>query len=141
MARLGTVLDGWPFVYQYPSDVLNINKILHRVEDANLYAPSVEWDVFNVNGVSIIASHTEFARIDCSVKVSDLNMFDSNALIALSYLLAASIGNAIVGGEEAVKLKSANLTMYTTHLNASAGLNKAQSYSPTKESDFVSVRA
>lgn len=151
----------WRYVYQYPSDCLNINRAIldyelyssdttdtgaYRVYEryANLLPPDLDrqipYEVMNVDGEKIIVANDQNLRIEYQKKVEDVNLFDPIFTQALSWLLASELAVTIVGAELGRALRADALQVYNGYLQSAVANNQNEQYNETPDSEFISVR-
>lgn len=154
-ALLVDTVFNWKYAYQYPADCLHINRLvlnvelfstamLHRFDAYDVTLPDirkqVDYDVFNINGNRVITSNEAELRIDYRSRVTDPNLFDSQFIMALSWLMAAELAVPVVGAETGRAFRKDALSMYSSLISAAAASNGNQRYSAPVESEFVTAR-
>lgn len=139
LAALSVVVPDFEYTYQYPSDTIHINRVMRPGEERTV-SNKVWYQVFNVNSVKVIATHEPDLLMEHRVRVTDLNLYDVNAIKALSHLLASNIVTDIIGGEFAAGMVKTHLQLYTMYAGQSATLAEAQQYKARKPSRFISIR-
>ena len=87
-------VDGWLYLYSYPSNCANIRKIYS--EDYNRFEDE-EFDVFNVGGVQCIACNLPSARAEYTAVVVDTTLFDPLFEGCLVYALASELAIPLTG--------------------------------------------
>ena len=149
----------WNYSYQYPSDCLNIDRLVLNIEevdgDQDVYAARlnslglslpdlrkpVEYEIYNVDGVKIIAANEAELRIKYTKKVSDPNFFSTQFVLALANLLGSMVAVPIVGVEKGRPLKDEALQLYNRYINAAKANNENEQYRVKPDSDMVNVRS
>lgn len=165
-----TLLDGvkvfnWRFAYQYPTDILKLNRLVINFEyieefsqgvtprellygdridrvyplRANLRA-QVEHEIHNNGFTKMIVCNEPDLRADVILRVEDTNLFDPQVTLALSHLLASYLSTPIVGGEAGLQYKQANLGMYSSYIAAALANDNNEQYHAAPESDFITER-
>lgn len=155
---VGNVFN-WIYSYQYPSDCLQIEKLILNFEQyqqdssglavrprdiEQLYSPDLEAQVkykrFNVAGNRVIAANEAGLRVEYRARVTDPNLFSTSFTQALGHLLASTIAITIVGAELGRALQADHFKLSQFHMNQAMadGLNEA--YTEAPESDFITVR-
>jgi hypothetical protein len=159
LAVLSDDLFNWAYTYQYPSDCLQINRLMINFEevgqggdaffsrflDRGLPQPNlrqqVKYEILNVDGNRVIGANESELRIDYRAKITDPNLFDSQFIMVISHLLSSEVAIPIVGTEKGRQLRSDELTIYKEFLKAAVASNLNEQYHPPSDSEFVSIRA
>lgn len=158
LALLTDELFNWANVYQYPSDCLQINRLLlnfEEVESGNalsnwyydpaLLAPNpdrqVKYQIYNTDDNRVIGANETELRIDYRAKITDPNLFDSQFVIMFSYLLSSELAIPIVGGKLGREFRADSLKIYQQYYDAAVASNENEQYIPPAESDFVTIRS
>lgn len=148
----------WVYSYQYPDDCLFINRLIlnyeafsstsgavrpRHIED--IYHPDLEARVPHtmvvVSNKKVIASNDPELRVSYRSRITDPNFFDEVFIQALVYLLASELAVPIVGGETGRALRQENFAIYQTYINNASALNNNEvSFSPPRDSDFITAR-
>lgn len=163
LALTTTEIYNWQFAYSYPSDCLQINRLVGESEaldtNAAVYAypysyypfnydlirqeltrRKIPYEIFNFEGTKLIASNDQNLYIEYIVKVTDPNLFTEDFILALSHLLASEIAIPIVGVENGRQLRSDSLTMYKEYINAAAVNDINEGQIDESPSDYELVR-
>ncbi len=158
LAVLTDELFNWAYVYQYPSDCLNINRVMLNIEEVNpgtsdtvsRYAredlprinlrSQVEYQIYNIDGNRVIASNDADLRIDYRAMVEDPNLFDTIFTIALSHLLSSYLAIPLVGTEQGMALQGRQLQLYQATIDAAGAADGNEQYITHADSDFINVR-
>ena len=151
-------LFNWAYVYQYPSECLKINRLLLNFEevqagdstiasrfyDRGLPIPDmdaqVEYKIYNIDGNKVIASNETELRVDYVTRVTDVNLFDNQFILGLSHLLAAELAVPLVGVKEGRQMKSDEYQLYQAFINSAVAADMNEQYTPTPDSEFITVR-
>jgi len=159
LAVLADDLFNWAYTYQYPSDCLQINRLMINFEevgqggdaffsrflDRGLPQPNlrqqVKYEILNVDGNRVVGANESELRIDYRAKITDPNLFDSQFVMVISHLLSSEISIPIVGTEKGRQLRSDSLVIYKELLKAAVASNLNEQYHPPSDSEFVSIRA
>lgn len=134
----GETLDGWEYVYMYPSNCLNPLKI--KDEDGS--APDVPY-VFKVQQSSSgasksIATDVVNAKLEYTAKISDEAMFDSSFVEALSYKLAAMLAQPLTKN---TTLAGNMFTLYQSVMLKAKSVNKNEgNYKSEPTSSYIDAR-
>ena len=155
---LTTELFNWVFAYQYPSDSFRINRLVLNLEEisqdslglaSRLRDPSlprvnlkqqVEYEILNVDGNRVIGANESELRADYNVRVTDPNLFDSEFVMTLSYLLGSALAIPVVGGKEGRGLRSDAFQIYQQYLAAAMASDQNEQFHPPADSEYVTVR-
>jgi len=160
LALLTDDLFNWIYTYQYPSDCLQINRLIINFEavssdnttsavasrfyDPGLplpnLTPQVEYELQNIDGNRVIATNERDARISYRAKITDPNLFDSEFVLMFSYLLGSFLAIPIVGAKTGRELRSDNFQIYQSMLASAIASDLNEQFHPTPDSDYVSIR-
>lgn len=159
LAQLSLDVFNWAYAYQYPSDCLNIRKLILNIENINqgtgdtvsryrrplesqlsLDTYAVQYEVQNEGGNKIIVANDAELRAEYTLRVEDPNLYDSQFIMALSHLLAAELAIPLVGAELGRQLKSDNLQLYGNYINSAVANNMNEQHQNTPDSEFITVR-
>ena len=148
----------WAYAYQYPSDCLDIVRLIPNFEEveqgnAYIYSPyrdpdlrqpnlhlAVEYQVQNIGGDRVIASNTTEARIEYIVRVEDPNLYGPQFILAQSHLMASALAIPLVGGEQGLTMQARNLQIYQQYVDATVASNYNEQYTDVPDSEFITVR-
>lgn len=129
----------WAYSYRYPSDCLNLRRILSGVRNDNRQS-IIPFRVGQDDTGALIYTDAEDAEMEYTVRVTDTARFSPNFSIALSYLLASYIVPMIVGSDR-FKMIPGLLQLYDAELrNAQAGALNEQQDEQLPESEFIRAR-
>lgn len=158
LAETTDELFNWARVYQYPSDCLQINRLvlnIREVESGGELVASrlrvqgfpipdlndqVKYELFNIDDNRVIAANEKELRADYRARISDPNLFDSQFTQALVYLLSSQLAIPIAGGDVGRQLRSDNLAIYQQYLEAALASDLNEQHTPVSDSDFITVR-
>ena len=157
LSPLTAAVFTWAYTYAYPVDCLKILRLVPSFEqvssttsgsavsrrlDNDLRDVRVEipYEVFMVDGVKVIATNDTELRIDYAAKTTDPNLFSDDFTLALSHLLAAEMAIPLIGAETGRQLRSDEMTLYQSYLNAAIANDLNDSYHVDPESEYVTVR-
>lgn len=160
LAVLSDTLFNWAFVYQYPADCLHINKLLPNytsISPSGISSPTaarlydhghpqpdltikIPYQIYNVDNGRVIASNDGELRADYRSRVTNPNLFSSQFVMALSYLLAAELAIPIVGVEKGRALRGDNLSIYEQYLGAAIASDGNEQHRPVNDSEFITIR-
>lgn len=149
----------WSYVYSYPSDCLQINRLVGAQEDLSTADASVisrladsgllvtndlrakiPYEIFNVDGTKTICANDSDLRIDYTKQITDPNQYTHLFILALSHLLAAEIAIPIVGAETGMKFREDSLTMYKSYIAEAIINDLNEEYSQPAISEFETIR-
>lgn len=147
----------WVYVYQYPSSCLHVNRLILNYEEftandgayrarhiEDIYTPDlgrqVKYRKMNVDGSLVIVANEPDLRIDYRSRVTNPNLFDPTFILALSHLLAAELAMAITGGDTGRKLRSDELQIYQSYIDAAVASDLNESYDESVDSEFITIR-
>ena len=88
-------VDGWTYLYSYPSNCAKIRKI-YSAENYDLF-DDAEYEIFNVDGTQSVACNLESARAEYTAIVVDTTMFDPMFEGCLVYALASELAIPMTG--------------------------------------------
>lgn len=131
--------EEWLFEYRYPSDCLDIRKILN----SNYNESRQEREPYIISkdgsGKTILANKS-LASVEYTMDVTDTAFFPSDFILALSFRLAAYIAPRLTKGDP-FKLGEKMAALYDLELNRakSNGLNEQQDYE-VPQSEFIRGR-
>ena len=142
------------YAYQYPSDCLKVKRLILNWEtvnrtDSQFYGNNlpiintqapVPYQVFNDDGNRVIGANYAELRAEYTVQVTDTNLFSTQFILALSHLLAAELAIPVVGVNEGRKLKSDSMQQYNAHIRAACAAMMNEQFTPTPDSEFITVR-
>lgn len=121
------------------------SEVASRFHDRGLPRPNlnqqVKYEILNVDENKVIAANESELRVDYRAKVTDPNLFDSQFVMTLSYLLAAELAIPIVGADQGRALRSDSLTIYQQYLEAAVASNLNEQYHEPIDSEFVTIRS
>ena len=138
LALLTDVVPGWGYVYQYPQDVLLIDRLI--ADPVIPTGVSIPYQVMNVNDNLVIVTQTPCASIKFRSKVTNTSLFPANFVSALAHLLAANLAISLVSGAIGAQLRSTELQLYNQIIQAAMANNANQQDSVVAESEFITVR-
>lgn len=159
LALLTDDLFNWAYAYQYPTDCLRINRLLINFEEiesggseviskyynAEYPVPNLnlqtKYELINVDGNMVIAANEPDLRIDYVARVTDPKKFDSQFVMALSYLMASELAIPMVGPEKGRPLRAESLRLYTSYIDEATASNLNEQYRPIADSEFVTIRS
>ncbi len=156
----------WAYSYQYPADLLRINRLVLNYEFIDQETPGitfanrlyprtgygyertfrpnlrqqVEYEIVNVDGNKVIASNWDELRVDGGIRVDDPNLFDPQFYLALGHLISSFLALPIVGPETGRQLRADNLTIYETYINEAIAMNANEQFQYPADSELVTVR-
>jgi len=156
LALLTDELFNWAYVYQYPADCIQINRLMlnwEEVESGNNRSrlqgdqfikvnlkQQIDYKIYNIDGNKVIASNESDLRADYTAEVTDPNLFDTQFIVTLSKLLAAELAIPLVGVDKGRQLRSDSYGIYQSYLNAAIASNENEQYTQTPDSEFVNIR-
>ena len=163
LALLTDEIFNWVFAYQYPSDCMQINRLVGSFEeltsdgvaavsqsrslllDNQLRSQDelrgqLPYEIFNIDDNRVIAANEPDLRIDYRAEITDPNLFSPPFILAFSHLLAAEIAIPIVGGEVGMKLRIDSFQLYRQYLAGAMASDMNEQYHPPTESEFVITR-
>lgn len=118
--------DEWDFSYRYPTDAVNIRRVLSGVRNDTSSTRVPFRVMYDVSG-PVIYSDEESGEIEYTVRVTNVNHYPPDFVMALSLRLAAYIAPRVTGGDP-FKLGERAMRLYQVEIaraEASA-VNEAQ---------------
>lgn len=88
----------WGYSYAYPSDCLNIRRILSGTRD-DTKDTEVKFKIYGDNDAKILYTDQKAAEAEYTVRIIDPARWSADFAMALSFLLAAYIAARITGGD------------------------------------------
>lgn len=147
------------YAYQYPSDCLHINRLILNLEEVDSnsvdaisryrdntlprfnFNQQVEYDIRIIDGDRVITSNEKELRADYRVRIEDPNLYSSDFIMALSYLLSAELAIPIVGAEQGRALRAESLQIYQQYVDSAVANNQNEQYALPPDSEFITVRS
>lgn len=133
-------IEGWDFVYQYPSDCLSPREIYNHIS----YPAKVEERVPFETGANgdltgnVILTNEENALLIYTAKLENTNLFDALFVEALSWRLAADLAIPIKGKAD---LEQRALNRYMQIVGLAKARNSNEGYkAPDHGSSFLKAR-
>lgn len=150
-------VHNWAYTYQYPSDCLKIDQLILNYEEytqadgtyrtrhmEEIYTPDldhqIKYDVINVGGDKVIVANEPQLRARYRKQITDPNLFDSEFVMAFSWLLAAEIAVPIVGVQDGRQLRADCLKIYEQYLSSAAASDLNETYFEPQTSEFITIR-
>lgn len=130
--------DEWAYSYNLPADCLVPRRILkgRNLRDDEQYP----YLITKGTAGKLIYCDVDEAEIEYTVDVTDPSLFDSDFVMALSYLLAAHISPIILAGDF-IKGKQAMMALYSNALGeATANAFNEQNPDVEADSEFITIR-
>ena len=140
----------WTYAYQYPSNCLHINHLQLNFESVSSNVTSiasrtydqpdldnpVNYRIYNIDGIKVIAANEAELRIDFRARVSDPNLFGADFILGFAHLLGSELAVPLVGGATGKKMQADELQLYQAFVDTaiSSDLNEQQHTPPV--SDF-----
>lgn len=131
--------DEWGYSYRYPSDCLLIHKILSGIRtDSN--DTRTRYTIANDDSGKLIYTDLENAVVEYTKNCDNTSLFDSDFVLALSYLLASFAVPKLTRGDQ-FKIKKDIMVMHKMALDK-AKANHLNEDQPDIEpdSEFIRVR-
>lgn len=88
----------WGFSYQYPTDCLDVRRILSGSRNDSKDS-EIPYRIFGDNDGKQIHTDKDLAEAEYTVKITDPSRFSPDFAMALSFLIAAYIAARITGGD------------------------------------------
>lgn len=130
--------DEWSFSYRYPSDCLNIRRILSGLRNDNRDSRASYKIGRDDDGV-LIYTDIENASIEYTIRDDEVERYTPDFKMAFSCRLAALIAPRITKGDP-FKMRDAALKMYQMELSK-AHANAANEEQPDREPESEFIRA
>lgn len=154
LAVVDVDIFNWSTSYSYPVDCLKIHRLIGKHEESTSESSVVDsqiipignlrsqipYEVFKFNNAKVIGCNVSNIRIDYASKVTDVNLFSDDFILALSHLLASELAIPIIGGEVGRTLRSDSLTLYDKYISAATVDDLNDRYLTTNESEYITVR-
>lgn len=157
LSLLEQTVFGWAYVWQYPNDCLQINRLVRNIDisgDAssnttyypsrNLPAietlPAVDYQIYNLNGDKVIVTQEAELRVLYQSRISDTTLFPADFLLAVSYMLASLIALRIAGIKDGIPLRGESLAIAERMKIEAANKSANQSQQQEQESDYINIR-
>lgn len=127
LALLAEVPQEWSYAYRYPSDCLNV-RYLHPESKLRQRQGKIEYDVgLATDNSKIIMTDLDLAKIRYTVSVTDVNLYDSHFVTALSWYLSSEIAIPVAGTSKGRILARENLEGYRNAVQAAISANASES--------------
>lgn len=155
------VIFNWAYAYNYPSDCMNINRLLLPYEEVDqttqqsssqtsyynepdILGPAylrnqIPYEIFNFD-TKIIGVNQPDVRISYRSRVTDTTLFTTPFVMALSYLLASEIAIPIVGAEMGRSLRKESFQLYEMYLSNAISNDQNEQHNEVLDSEYVTVR-
>lgn len=131
--------EEWAYSYRYPSDCVFFRRIPSGVRNDNLQSRVPYIEGRDSQG-KLLYTDTQNAKCEYTFKETVVNRFDSDFVMALSYLLAAYITPRMTGSDR-FKMVPALMQLYMTEIgNARANALNEQAAEAAPESEFIRGR-
>lgn len=163
LAPVSDELFSWVYTYQYPSDCLNISRLMSAANklstssSGNAIRPDyyddnplndyasrtlqIPFEVLNSSNNLVIGANEPDLWIEYNIYVDDPNKFDSQFINAFTWYLASEIAVPIIGGDTGRAARNDALKMYQLTLNSANSSNSNERYNGSaRESDFILSR-
>lgn len=136
LALLTTTVDGWDYLYSYPTNCAKIRRIyIAENYDADEESP---FELFNQSGVLVVACNLENAKAEYTALVTDTTLFDASFEGALVYALAAELAIPLTGD---LKRRQMMLQLYAGVLPlAQLATSTERSKQPAYKSSYAKGR-
>lgn len=99
-----TLVSNWGYVYQYPSDCLNIHLLVVPGTRQPLLGQSIPYEVANYNGSIAILCDQPDMEIIYTSRVTNTGLFDAKFCFALANLIGSRAAVPLAKGELAQSL-------------------------------------
>lgn len=131
----------WAYNYQYPSDCLKARKIVNEIMRQDTRETRIPYKIlFSDTGGKSIYTDKENAILEYTVKITDPARFDSDFVLALSYLLGGNAAPGISGGDD-FKNRDFCIKMYDYQLTvAQSNAANEEQADLLPESEFMRAR-
>lgn len=150
-------LFNWVYAYQYPSDCLQIDRLILNYEEftaddgayrtrhiEDIYTPDldqqVKYQIFNENGNIVVGCNEPDIRAEYRIRVTDPNRWDTQFYMMLAHLLSAELAVPIVGGDVGRQLRSDQFQIYNEYLQSARASNSNERYTEPRDSEFITIR-
>lgn len=153
LALLTDEIIGWTHIWIYPSDCLHVNALVRQMDVPVTHGEALshcarDWPksqpvarrLYNLNNKRVIATNESDLWVDYRARVVDMNLWDVEARIALSYLLASYMAISLAGVKDGRQLRTDTLALYNAFKTSSANESANQQYMPEQESEFITIR-
>ena len=124
--------SGYPFGYGYGDDSFYRNVVNFKEQ--------IPFDIVNYEGNRLIVSNHPRLRLDYQSEVTDTNLFGAQFTDALAYLLASRLAIPVVGAEQGMSLRNANLQIYTELYAAAIASDANDQFTDVPDSEYVTTR-
>ena len=129
----------WAFSYRYPSDCLNIRRVLSGIRNDNRQSRA-PYKLAGDDTGTIIFTDEEDAQIEYTRYIDNPLIYSADFTLAFSYYLAALAAPRLTGGDQ-FKLGEKALRMYAGELRrAEARAGNEEQVEEAPESEFVRAR-
>lgn len=129
----------WAFSYRYPSDCLNIRRVLSGIRNDNRQTRA-PYKMAGDDTGTIIFTDEEDAQIEYTKYIDNPLIYPADFTLALSYYLAAMAAPSLTGGDQ-FKLGEKALRMYVVELKrAEARAGNEDQVEEEPDSEFVRIR-
>jgi hypothetical protein len=143
IAELGLIEENpnseWGYSYQYPSDCLDIRRILSGTRDDSKDT-EVKFKIYGNNTGKVIYTDKEDAEAEYTMSISDPARWPADFGMAVSFLLAAYIAARVTGGDPFKKGVQAFQMFQMKMPKVQARQSNEQKYEREPVSEFERVR-
>lgn len=131
--------DEWGYSYQYPSDCIKLRRILSGIRNDTL-ASRVPFKVAQGDAGNVIFTDQVEAQMEYTVRVTSVENFTPDFILALSYRLAIYMAPRTTGGDPfGLGKKAADMYLYQLGLAQDSAAGEEQPERPV-ESEFITGR-
>jgi|DEB0MinimDraft_10_1074344.scaffolds.fasta_scaffold02080_5 hypothetical protein len=132
--------DEWNFSYRYPSDCINMRRILSG-QRQDTQKTRVPYRISADSAGRIIYTDKENAEIEYTKNVTDPGLFSAEFALALSFRLASYIAPRLTGGDP-FKMKQEMLAQYEIELGRAKKKNMNEETADIlPESEMITIRS
>lgn len=131
--------DEWGYSYRYPSDCLEIRRILSGLRN-DTQRTRIPFKLLSDSAGKVIYTDEANAKIEYTVNLDDVDLFTPEFEMALSFRLAYYIAPRLTAGDP-FKLKQDMLALYDIELGMAKKKNmNEETMDQTPDSEFIRVR-
>lgn len=132
--------DSWRYSYRYPPTAIKIRQILSGIR-LRSNTTEVPYELSSDDAGKLIYTDQEEAIAEITAKITDLNQWPVDLILALSFYIAMMIGPSITGGNAFGSLSDRLVKLYDFHMNqAKANAGNEEKQDRIAESEFVRAR-
>ena len=131
--------DEWNYSYRYPSDCLNFRKILSGTRNDHRQS-RIPYRVANDGSGLVIYTDLDSAQAEYTMNLTSVELYPSDFVLALSYLIAKYVAPRITGGDPFNLGKNADAEYIAEISNARSNSYNEEQLDQEPESEFTRGR-